>query len=330
MEEHGYLYDLLRRAGLSDFQASTAEFLLVRPLKIALMVAAGLVIGRLGARAARRFVRTLHSRSLLRSGSPRARQRADTVGDVLANVVWASVWAVVVLLILGEVGVDLAPLIAGAGIVGVALGFGAQTLVRDFLSGLFIILEDQYGVGDVISVKEATGTVEDVSLRVTRLRATDGTVWFVPNGDVRSVGNSSMEWSRALVDVPVSRDADVGAVTRHLTEVGAQFAGEDQWSGALLEPPEVWGVQDMDADCLTVRVAVKTAPRQQFAVARELRARVNERLRQEGIRGGTRQAPPDGDQPRPAHELAGNTTPDASFDEPVPRPPPETDPPGGA
>ena len=143
MDEHGYLYDLLRKAGLTDFQASTGEFLLVRPLKVVLLVVAGLLLVRLGSRAARRFARTLHARSLLRTSSARAEQRATTIGDVLANLVLALVWTVVALLVLGEVGVDLAPLVAGAGVVGIALGFGGQSLVKDFLSGLFIILEAQ-------------------------------------------------------------------------------------------------------------------------------------------------------------------------------------------
>ncbi len=285
MDEHGYLYDLLRKMGLTDFQASTGEFLLVRPLKIAVLVLAGFVASRVATRAVRRFARTLHARSLARSGSPRAQQRATTIGDVLANLVLALVWVVVVLLVLGEVGVDLAPLVAGAGIVGVALGFGAQTLVRDFLSGLFIILEDQYGVGDVINVKDTTGTVEDVSLRVTRFRAMDGTVWYMPNGEIRGVGNASMEWSRALIDVLVSYDNDVGAVSRYVSEVTDQFAEDPAWDEVVLERPEVLGLQAMSADGLTIRVVAKTAPGEQYAVARALRARISDRLRREGVRG---------------------------------------------
>ncbi len=285
MDEHGYLYDLLRKVGLTDFQARTSEFLLVRPLKIAVLVLAGLVVSRLATRAVRRFARTLHARSLARTGSPRAQQRATTIGDVLANLVLAVVWVVVVLLVLGEIGVDLAPLVAGAGIVGVALGFGAQSLVRDFLSGLFIILEDQYGVGDVINVRDTTGTVEDVSLRVTRFRAMDGTVWYMPNGEIRGVGNASMEWSRALVDVLVSHDNDVGAVARYVSEVTDEFAEDPTWDGVVLERPEVLGLQAVTVEGLTIRVVVKTAPGEQYAVARDLRARISDRLRREGVRG---------------------------------------------
>ena len=209
----------------------------------------------------------------------------NTVGNVLAGMARAAIGVVVLLLVLGEIGVDLAPLLAGAGIAGVAIGFGAQSLVKDFLSGLFILLEDQYGVGDVINLGEVTGTVEDLTLRVTRLRATDGTVWFVPNSEIKQVGNSSMEWSRALIDVLVAYDNDLSSVTRWLQEVAGGFAVDERWRDAVLEPPEVWGVQAMGADGVTIRLVVKTAPRQQYAVARELRGRITERLRREGVRG---------------------------------------------
>ncbi|HVE45420.1 MAG TPA: mechanosensitive ion channel family protein [Acidimicrobiales bacterium] len=285
MNEHGYLYDLLRKLGLSDFGASTGEVVLVRPFRVFLLILAGLVIGRLAARTARRFVKTLHSRSPVRSGSLRAEQRMGTVGNVLAGMARVAIAVVVALLVLGEIGVNLAPLLAGAGIAGVAIGFGAQSLVKDFLSGLFILLEDQYGVGDVINLGEVTGTVEDLTLRVTRLRSTDGTVWFIPNSEIKQVGNSSMEWSRALIDVLVAYDNDVALVTRSLKEVAAAFSEEETWREFVLEPPEVWGVQAMGADGVTIRLVVKTAPRQQYAVARELRGRITDRLRREGVRG---------------------------------------------
>jgi small-conductance mechanosensitive channel len=285
MEERGYLYELLRELGLGDFGARTWEFLLVRPLKIALLVVAGIVLSRLAVRAVRRFVRTLHARSPVRTGSVRAEQRVATLGDVLTGLVRAVVWLVVVLVVLGEVGVDLAPLLAGAGIAGIAIGFGAQSLVKDFLAGVFILLEDQYGVGDVINLGDATGTVEDITLRVTRLRATDGTVWFVPNGEIKRVGNTSMEWSRALIDVLIAYDSDLPKVTAAIGDVARDFAADEDWAPSVLEPPEVWGVQAMAADGLTIRLVVKTAPRQQYAVARELRGRITDRLRREGVKG---------------------------------------------
>lgn len=285
MNEHRILYDLLRKLGLTPVQAGTGEFLFGHPLKIALLLVAGVLCSRVGAQAARRSLATLQARSPLRRGSPRAAQRLATVGDVLAALIKVVVWSIVALLVLGQVGLDLAPLVAGAGIGGIAVGFGAQSLVRDFLAGLFILMEDQYGVGDVVNLGEANGTVEEMGLRVTRLRATDGTVWFVNNGEITRVGNSSMEWSRALVDVPVAYGADVGTVIGYLREVAAGLAADPEWADQVLEAPEVWGVQDIGADALTIRLAVKTPPRRHFPVARELRCRISDRLRREGVEG---------------------------------------------
>jgi moderate conductance mechanosensitive channel len=285
MAGDGYLYDLLREAGLSELSARTGELLLVRPMKIVLLIVLGAAVGRLGARASRRFVQTVHRRSPLRPMSPRAEQRAGTVADVLGNAIRMAVWAVVLLIALGEVGIELAPLIAGAGVAGVAIGFGAQSLVRDYISGIFILTEDQYGVGDIVTLGDTMGTVEDVSLRVTRLRAVDGTVWFVPNGEIRKVGNSSMEWSRALLDVQVAYGTDVAAASAAIAEEARAMALEEQWRELVLDEPEVWGVQAMDKEGITIRLVVRTAPRQQYAIARELRTRISERLRRDGVKG---------------------------------------------
>jgi small-conductance mechanosensitive channel len=191
--DHGYIYELFRKMGLSTFQASTGEFLLVRPLKIVLILAVAMLLGRIASRALHRFIGAAQRRSPLRASSPRAEQRADTVADVVSNLVRWAILIVAVLMALGQLGLNLAPLIAGAGIVGVAFGFGAQTLVRDFLSGLLILLEDQYGIGDRVDLStEVAGVVEEVSLRVTRIAGDDGTIWFVPNGEIRRVGNKSI------------------------------------------------------------------------------------------------------------------------------------------
>lgn len=188
----GYLYDLFRKLGLSDFGARTGEFLLIRPLKVALVGLLAIVASRLGARAIRRAVASFHARTPLLAESRRAEQRAHTIAGVMASFVRAVVWGVALLVVFDQLGINLAPLLAGAGIVGLALGFGAQVLVRDVIAGLFILVEDQYGVGDVIDLGDVGGVVEEVNLRVTRLRAPDGKVWFVPNGEIRKVGNASM------------------------------------------------------------------------------------------------------------------------------------------
>ncbi len=283
--EHGLIYELLRKLNLSDFAARTGEFLLVRPLRVLFVVLAAVIVSRLTARSLRRAVRSFRTRAPISATSVRAEQRAETLGDVLASLVRAVVWGVAVLVILDEFGINLAPLLAGAGIAGVAIGFGAQSLVKDVLSGMFILLEDQYGVGDVVTLTDgAAGTVEDLTVRVTRLRSADGTVWFVPNGEIRQVGNASMEWSRAVIDVLVSYDADLEVVRQAVKDEAEAFAADEEWAPQVLEPPEMMGVQAMDANAVTVRLMVKTAPRQQYAVARELRGRISERLRREGIR----------------------------------------------
>lgn len=281
----GYVYELLRELGLSDFGARTGEFLLVRPLKIALVVVLAAVASRLGARALRRSVMAFRARAPLGSSTVRAEQRASTLGDVVASVVRSAVWAVALLVVLDELGINLAPLIAGAGIAGVAIGFGAQALVRDVIAGLFVLLEDQYGVGDIVTIGESSGTVEDVSLRVTRLRGVDGTVWFVPNGEVRRVGNSSMEWSRALLDVVVAHGTDLHAAQAAILEEARAFAAEEAWAPQVLDEPELWGVQSIEEKGVRIRLLVKTAPRSQYVVARELRTRLSRRLTQAGVSG---------------------------------------------
>ncbi len=277
-DKHGYIYELLSKLGLSTFQASTGEFLLVRPLKIVLILVGAMLLGRLATRAIRRVVGTAQRRSPLRAASPRASQRGDTVADVLSSIVRLSILGIAALMALGQLGLNLAPLIAGAGIAGVAIGFGAQSLVKDFLAGLFILLEDQFGVGDTIDLgNDAVGVVEELNLRTTRLRGADGTVWFVPNGEVRRVGNASMEFSRAVVDVPIGKDSDVARSLKSIRDEVDKFARE--WAEHLVEPPLVLGVQNLSAvDGPLVRVTAVTAPGEQYKVARELRSRLADRL----------------------------------------------------
>jgi small-conductance mechanosensitive channel len=213
----------------------------------------------------------------------RRKTRANTLGRLIKNVGSVVLLTIGAIMILGEWGFNLAPLVAGAGIIGVALGFGAQTLVADFLSGVFMLLEDQYGVGDIVDLGEASGTVEDVQLRVTKLRAVDGVVWWVRNGEVVRVGNMSQHWSRAVVDVGVAYDSDIARVREVLGEVADQLNADEEWGENLLETPEVWGVEDLSADAVTVRVVLKTQPGKQWVVARELRQRIHARLNAEGI-----------------------------------------------
>jgi small conductance mechanosensitive channel len=215
--------------------------------------------------------------------SERRALRARTLGSLARSIVTAVIAAIAVVMILAAFGYNVGPLLASAGIAGVALGFGAQNLVKDFLSGVMMLLEDQYGVGDVIDMGEATGTVEAVGLRVTRLRSVDGTVWYVRNGEVVRVGNSSQDWARAVMDIGVSYGADPGRVRELLTEVSHELAEDPEWGHLILEEPEVWGVENLAADGVVVRLVVKTKPLEQWSVARQLRERIMVRFDAEGI-----------------------------------------------
>ncbi len=218
--------------------------------------------------------------------SERRAQRAGTIGSLLKSIASFTVFVVAFATILGELGFDLAPVLASAGIVGVAVGFGAQNLVKDFLSGIFMILEDQYGVGDVIDAGEANGVVEAVGLRTTRLRDVEGTVWHIRNGEILRVGNKSQGWARALLDIPVAFDSDVPRVRELVKQVADSVWHDPEFEGQVLEEPEVWGVEAIRNDGLVIRLVVKTAPLKQWDVARELRQRVKTAFDEAGIEVG--------------------------------------------
>ena len=214
----------------------------------------------------------------------RRQQRAQTIGSVLKSTVSIVLLVWVVLTILNVFGVNIAPFIASAGVVGLAIGFGAQNLVRDFVTGVFMLLEDQYGVGDTVDLGEATGTVEAVSLRITRLRDVNGTVWYVRNGEILRVGNQSQNWARTVLDVTVSYDADLDLVQRILQDVATSTYENEQFHDVIIEAPEVWGVERFDKDGVVVRVVLKTAPAQQWLVARAMRQRIKAEFDRAGIK----------------------------------------------
>ena len=273
------------------------DWLLGPPLRILLIVIAAAVLNRVARRAVKRSLTRLHSgavrermgamrrrtpAALLETGetSLRAEQRIDALSSVLRSIVTFVIWLVAVLMCLGEFGIDLAPLLAGAGVLGVAIGFGSQSLVRDFLSGMFILIEDQFGVGDIVDLGDASGTVEAVSLRTTRLRAVDGTVWHMPNGEITRVGNMSQHWSRALLDVEVAYDTDLEHARRVIKRVADELWREDT---SILDEPEMWGVEQLGASGIALRLVVKTTPSAQWKVSRELRERIKLAFDQEGI-----------------------------------------------
>ena len=298
-EEAGAVCATLFRLTGSETAARAGDLFVARPTKIVLVLGLAWVSTRLVRRAVRRFTRSLGTVSadvasatersagtLLRTGGPttqRTAQRAETIGALLASVAGFALWTVAALTVLGELGVDLGPLVAGAGIVGVAVGFGAQNLVRDFLSGIFMLIEDQYGVGDVIDVGPASGTVEGLSLRTTRLRDVEGNVWHVPNGQIAWVANKSQDWSRALLDVQVAYGTGTDRAVDVIERVATETWEDPHWSTSILAEPEVWGVEALGADGVVIRLVVKTQPLAQWSVARELRARIKRAFDDAGI-----------------------------------------------
>lgn len=211
-------------------------------------------------------------------------QRLEALWAVLTSILGLVVWAGALLVILGTTfGVSLAPFLAGAGIIGIALGFGAQDLIKDFVSGVFMLIEDQYGVGDIIDVGDAIGEVEQITLRTTRLRDVNGTVWYFPNGEIRHVGNQSLGWARALVDVTVSISSDIDRASEVILGVAEAMAGEPGYQRLFLAQPEVLGVENVGLGGVVIRLVVRTAPGEQWAISRELRRRMKVALEEAGV-----------------------------------------------
>ena len=216
-------------------------------------------------------------------GTARREQRARALGSILRSGVSIVVFGIAALTILGDLGVNLTPLLLSTTVLGVALGFGAQNLVRDYLAGILMLVEDHYGVGDTINVKDATGTVEAMTLLTTRVRDVNGVVWHIRNGTIDVVGNESQGWSRAVIDYPVPYGEDLARIRLLMEEAAASLYRERGWRKLMLEKPEVWGAQELSSKEVTMRIVAKTAPMRQWEVARELRARVKAALDAAGV-----------------------------------------------
>jgi small conductance mechanosensitive channel len=278
---------------------------LVEPLLTVLLV---LVAAGVGSRLAKRSIRRLVERAKVvqpiavprlrrptvetaplqvdhehHEATQRRAQRADALGTLAISATKVVIWVMAVLVALGTVGINLGPLVAGAGIIGVAIGFGAQDLVKDLLRGVSMLLEDQYGVGDVIDAGDAAGVVEEVTLRTTRLRDVNGVVWHIPNGAIARVGNMTQEWSRLLLDVDVAYETDVDRAIEVLTDILERFAAEPENAEVMLAPPEIWGVNELADSSVVIRVVAKTVPGQQWAAARRLRLQLKREFDALGI-----------------------------------------------
>jgi len=287
----------------SDFWAGAADWFVQKPLTILVIVLSAWIINRLVRKAIKRSaeraldperrstVRWLREKTpstLLRTEQVnlRAEARMNTLSSVFRGLASTVIWFVAICWVLAVLEVDLGPVLATVSILGVALGFGAQYLVRDFLAGTFMVIEDQFGVGDIVDLGEAKGVVEKITLRATRVRDVNGVVWHVPNGQVTRVANKSQEWARAVLDLEVDYDCDIDLAQQVIQETADGLAADEEWMADIIDTPEVWGIESFTDKGVAIRLVIKTQPASQFGVMRELRGRLKASLEQQGIRLG--------------------------------------------
>ncbi len=214
----------------------------------------------------------------------RQEQRAQTIGSVLRSIASFVIFGMAFLMILGEFGINLGPVIASAGVLGLAIGFGAQSLVQDFLSGIFLMSEDQFGVGDVVDVGDAVGTVESMTMRITKIRDLDGNLWYVRNGEILRVCNMNQDWANAVIEIPLDYSVDIPRAKEVMEQGLADFAADPEFAPELLDQPMVAGVTAIGNGAVTMRVMIKTKPGSQFGIGRAARAHLKERLDREGLK----------------------------------------------
>ena len=262
------------------------EMLLAHPVvasgaKILLTLLLALIAMRLTNRVSSRVDDAISSGGDLGPSEGEKRRRA--VSSVVRYSVNTVIIGVALMMVFHELGLNIGPILASAGVAGIVIGLGAQNIVRDFLAGIFVLMENQYGPGDIVTIGGVTGAVESVTLRMTQLRDMTGSVHVVPNGQIGVVTNLTKEWSRALLDVGVAYKEDVDRVIEILREIGHEMAEDPEWSRELLEPMEVLGVQSLGESSVDIRIYFKTVPSLQWSVGRELRRRIKNRFDEEGI-----------------------------------------------
>jgi len=289
----------------NTFLASTADWLIGRPLAIVAVLLLGWALGWLSRRIVGRgvnklLVRTPLSIPITTEHPPggivdpavadvpareeaRRTTRARAVATAVSSTLSTLIWVVIFIAVLGILGLDLEPIVAGAGLAGIAVAFGAQSLIKDILSGIFILLEDHFGIGDELQLGDATGVVEQLSLRRTVLRDLDGTVWHIRNGEIDKVGNLSQVWSGALIDISVSYGTDLALARSLLLSAAGSVSRTEPFTDEVLGPPEVLGVESLDADGITLRLLVKTLAGRQFSLQRSLLEAINDSFQAEGI-----------------------------------------------
>jgi len=251
-------------------------------IKILFLLIIGYVINTVSERVITRVVQRL---VVARNGMSHdaEEKREQTLIRILFGTARITVWLVVVLMILSEVGINIGPLIAGAGVVGLAVGFGGQYLIKDIITGLFIILENQYRVGDAVELAGLAGKVEDISLRVTTLRDLDGVVHHIPHGSITTVSNKSMNFSRMNVNIGISYTADIDLVKEIINEVGLAMSTDEQWGLLITKAPEFLRVEDLGDSAVILKVVAETSPGEQWAVAGEFRKQIKQAFDAKGI-----------------------------------------------
>ena len=287
----------MHRTGLDKFVHDHGDVFVTAPLRILVIIVVAVIVRALGHRAINKLTRATSEGTVPRLLNPlkeraaaatsrfdsgalseRRQQRADTIGSVLKSAVSVAVFTFAFLVILRELGIDITALVAGTSILGVAVAFGAQNVIKDFLSGMFMILEDQYGVGDVIDVGPAVGTVEAVGLRTTRLRDEAGTVWYVRNGEIARVGNQSQGFAQVVLDLAISPNADLAEASTAILDAATAVHADPDWAESFLDEPHLQGVQSLSRDETVLRLVAQVRPLQQWRVAAELRGRIRPAL----------------------------------------------------
>lgn len=321
-----FVCELLEQATDNGQLARGLDLVLGGPIRVLLIIVVAVaihsVLARLVRRAVERYEVEIHRRVArgrelgTRGGTARAEtrrlQRLHAIGGAARSGLGIVIGVTALLLSIAQF-VDLRPVLAGAGLAGVVIGFGAQQLIADLLAGFSMLAEDQYGVGDWIDIDGKVGEVEHVGLRTTSFRDLDGVVWHVPNGQVAKVGNLTQRWARALLEIPLPLDADVGHARRVVGEVATGLTEDPEWADLVIGPPEIWGITEWSDQGLRLRLVVPTRPLRNWEVNRQMRERLKAAFDREGIR-----------MPVPIREVAGTPqrapvrTSDA--DDPPPRP----------
>lgn len=259
---------------------NTKLWLLNHSIPILLIIIAAWVARRVLKIALLRFEKRLQQKGVVPS---EREKRAKTLGGIASTTISAIIYVVAVMMIITECGVNIGPLLAGAGIAGLAIGFGAQTLVKDVISGFFLLMEDQIRVGDVAQIAGIGGLVESINLRTTRLRDLEGKVHIIPNGSITVATNFTKDWSRALVDIGVAYKENVDTVITVLKEVGENLRSDPAFKEVILEPMTVLGLDSFGDSSVNIRLFFKTLPIKQWDVAREFRKRVKKAFDEKGI-----------------------------------------------